>query len=231
MRKDHRRHGDAQRVFHRVRRDVAQVDEHAEAIHLANDLFAKPRQAAVRRLVGGRVGPGEIRGMGQRHVLRAEDVQHAQRRQRVVDRVAALNANQRSDTFGLERALDVRGCVSDLERLGPPHGHAMDDVDLLEGCPHGFIALHARRHIDRPELAADAALPQTRNVGHQFRHRLRNVGFGEDRGPDRARAAPTDSRCVRRRAASACAVRERERRSPAPRRQCRSTSQGGSQNQ
>ncbi len=158
---------------------MAQVDEHSEAVHLPDDFLAELRQAAQHGGPGAGVGPRQIRGMGQRHVLRAEDVQRAQRRQRVVDRVAALNANQRSDTFGVERALDVRGCVGDLKCLGPPHGHAMDDVDLFEGCPHGFIALHARRHIDRPELAADAALAQTRNVGHQFRHRLRNVGLAE----------------------------------------------------
>ena len=112
VRKDHRRLGHAHRVFHRVWRHVAEVDEHAEAIHLANHLFAELRQAAEHRRPGAGIGPGQVGRMRQRHVAGAERVHHAQRRQRVVDRVAAFHADQRPDPAGLERALDVGGGVA-----------------------------------------------------------------------------------------------------------------------
>ena len=65
------------------------------------------------------------------------------------------------------------------ERLGPAAHHAMDDVDLFERGAHRLLALHRRRHVDRPELAADAALAQPRDVGHQLRHAAGDVGLGE----------------------------------------------------
>ena len=72
------------------------------------------------------------------------------------------------------------------ERLGPAPRHAMDDVDLLERGAHRLLALHRRGHVDRPELAAEAALAQARDVGHQLRHAAGDVGLGEVARRDRA---------------------------------------------
>ena len=80
----------------------------------------------------------------------------------------ALNARSTSAAVSVE-----------LEGLGPLLRHAMDDVDLLERGADGFLALHGRGHVHRPELRAHAASPQPRDVGHQRRHRLDDVGLVE----------------------------------------------------
>jgi hypothetical protein len=56
---------------------------------------------------------------------------------------------------------------------------AVHDIDLLERRAHGFFALHRRRHVDRPELSADSALAQPRDVGMQLRHAAGDVGGRE----------------------------------------------------
>ena len=84
------------------------------------------------RRVGRRVGPRDVLRVRERHVARAEPVEHAQRAERAVDRVAALHADERRDLPLLEDPLDVVGRERQLERLGILAHHAMDDVDLLE---------------------------------------------------------------------------------------------------
>ena len=91
----------SKRRFHRVGRDVRDVDHHAEAIHLANDFFAERREAAAARDVGPRIGPVERVGVGERHVAGAQLVKLAQDGDRVFDRVAPFHADQRGDLAGL----------------------------------------------------------------------------------------------------------------------------------
>ena len=50
--------------------------------------------------------------------------------------------------------------------------HPVDDVDLLERGGDGRLSLQLDRHVDRPELPADAAGAQPRDVGHDRRLRL-----------------------------------------------------------
>ena len=90
--------GRVERVPHGGRRHVREVDQHAEAVHLPDDLAAEGGQTADARLVGRRVRPGDVVVVGERHVAHAERVQPAQRAERVVDGVAALGAHQRGDT-------------------------------------------------------------------------------------------------------------------------------------
>ncbi len=59
------------------------------------------------------------------------------------------------------------------KRLRPAPHHAMDDVDLFERRAHRLLALHRRGHVDRPELPADAALAEARDVGHAASARCR----------------------------------------------------------
>ena len=75
---------------------------------------------------------GTLLVVGQRHVARAEAVQHAQHGQRVVDRVAALDADQRGDLAGLDRPLDVVGGARQLERRRVASTIRVHEVDLLE---------------------------------------------------------------------------------------------------
>ena len=135
VREDHRRLGDVERGAHRPGRDVRQVDEHAEAVHLAHDFPAEWREAAVLRRVERGVGPVERHVVRERHVARAECVVRAQQGERILNRVAALEAEHRAE-------LAVRVGIAHRVGGGRPLqlGIARDDlprdVDLLE--------LHAR---------------------------------------------------------------------------------------
>ena len=56
--REHDRHGgDVERLAHHVGAHVAEVDEHADPVHLGDDLTAEVGEPAEHRLVGGRVGP------------------------------------------------------------------------------------------------------------------------------------------------------------------------------
>ena len=162
---DDRRRGGVQGVVHGLRRDVGEVDQHPEAVHLAHHVAAEIGEAAVLRLVGGRVGPRRVEGMGEREVARAEPVELAQHGERTGDRMPALDPDQAGDAPGLVDALDVGGGIGHLEVARVAADHAVDEVDLLErvrqparGGPLGF-------DVHRPELRPDAALPQARQVG------------------------------------------------------------------
>ena len=54
-----------------------------------------------------RIGPVVVKRMGQRHVARAEHIHLAQHRQRIVDLMTTLEADQGGDAAGLECAHDV----------------------------------------------------------------------------------------------------------------------------
>ena len=122
---DHRRLAHLDRLSHRVVGDVAEVDQHAGAVQLADDLLAERREAAVRMLAGGRVRPVRVVVVGERHVAGAEARQDAQRAERVPDRVAALDPDHRRDpALGGDppRRRIGRAC------LLQPAGVAMDQV-------------------------------------------------------------------------------------------------------
>lgn len=95
-------------------------------------------------------------------------MQGAQGAQRVVDGVAALGAHQRGDTalgagrlhvVGGQGAPQVRGVA--LQQLG-------DHVDLFEGGADRRVAREVGPYVNGPELRADAARAQPRNVGVQM---------------------------------------------------------------
>ena len=98
---DHRGRRDRQGIAHRGRRDVGQIDQHAEPVHLADDLTAELGQPAVPRLVGGRVGPVGVLVVGEGQVADPEPVERSQRAEGVVDAVAALGPEQAGDPAAL----------------------------------------------------------------------------------------------------------------------------------
>jgi len=55
----------------------------------------------------------------------------------------------------------------------------VNDVDLFQGGADRILALHLGGNVDRPELRAEAAAPQARNIGHQRRDRLGDVRLVE----------------------------------------------------
>ena len=72
-------------------------------------------------------------------------------------------------------AHDVVGGERELERVGIRGVEAMHDVDLLERGLHRVRALQRRRDVDGPELRADAARREARDVGVQRLLELRLV--------------------------------------------------------
>ena len=107
-----------ERVAHRVVADVAEVDEHAEPVHLAHDGAAEGGEAVIFGIVGGAVGPVVVLEVGQRHVARAELVELPQRGEAAADLVPALDADQRGDLAALVDAHDVVGGAGEREVVG-----------------------------------------------------------------------------------------------------------------
>ena len=158
-----------------VGRDVAEVDHHAEPVHLAHDLAAEGAEATDDRHVGRRVGPRRVVVVGERQVTHAEHVQHPEGAEGAADRVAALGPEQRRDPAGSPRPLDLVGGAREGQPVGIRRDHAVHAVDLLERGRDGGVALQRARHEDRPELPADAALLEAGEVGLRRRHRPRDV--------------------------------------------------------
>ncbi len=72
-------------MAHRVGRDVRDVDDHADTVHLADNFFAEVREASVSGVVRRRVCPVDRVGMGESHVADAKCAQRAERGERVLD--------------------------------------------------------------------------------------------------------------------------------------------------
>ena len=71
------------------------------------------------------------------------------------------------DPAGLVDSAHIRGRVGDLEIGRILGGHALHEVDLLDRGLHRLEALDLDRYPDRPELTADHAGAQPRNIRHQ----------------------------------------------------------------
>ena len=186
VREDHRRFADLKRVAHRLGRNVAEVDEHAEPVHLVNDRPAEGVDPVPLGVVGRAVGELVVLEMRERHVARAEIVELSQRCEASSDLVAALDPDQRSDLARLVDANDIIGGERELEVVGIGFDDPLDGVDLLERVADRVVAGDVRRDVDRPELRADAALMKPCHVGHQ-RMVLPLV---------RAAGEPIDAHCV-----------------------------------
>jgi hypothetical protein len=92
--------------------------------------------------------------------------------------VPAFHADERRDLALLLDALDIVGGERERHRVRVHRHHAVDDVDLLEGLRDGLGGVLAglwRRHVDGPELRADAAGAQPRDVRHERRLRPADV--------------------------------------------------------
>jgi hypothetical protein len=157
---DHRRLRAVEGVTHRGRRDVREVDEHADPVHLGDDLATEVAQPADRWLVGRRVGPRHVVVVGERHVADAEPVQRAQHAERLVDRMAALSAEQGRDPAVREgRASLFRGRGdSQLRRISL--GEGVHELGLLDDRRDGGITAQPTRYVHGPELDSDPAGPQ-----------------------------------------------------------------------
>src|SRR5580692_5253980 len=117
--------------------------------------------------------------MREGHVAHAELVISAQHRERVVDLMAALDADQAGDPTTLVHAHDVAARIGHREVVWVAAADLFDQVDLLDGHLHCGRSLGVGRYPYRPELCADVAGTQTRDVSHQRRITLRR---GQPRG-------------------------------------------------
>jgi hypothetical protein len=166
MRKDDRSARNLECRPHRRLRHVAEVDEHADAVHLAHDRLAERRKTVVHGRVGRRIGPCGVRRVRQRHVARAEIVILAQHRERIVDLVAAFDADQRGDPAFTLGAADIGNRIRHREVARPARGDRLDEIDLFDRRLHGGRSRRRDRDPHRPELRADMPGAQARYVGH-----------------------------------------------------------------
>jgi hypothetical protein len=176
---DHRRGGGVQGVAHRRRRHVGEVNQHAQPVHLCDNVAPEVGEPTHRRLVGGRVGPRGVLVVGERQVPHAQPVQRPQHPERLGDAVPALGAEQRRHPARGERRLDRVGGQRQLQ-VGVAGDQRVDDLDLLEDGGHRGVSGQVTRHVDGPELGPDPAIAEPPEVGVQPRLWLAEVdAFGD----------------------------------------------------
>ena len=89
--------------------------------------------------------------------------------------MTALRAEQRGDPAGREDPLYVLRGQGEFKLAGVAPDHPPHQVDLLQGGRHGRLTGQRRGHVHRPELAADPARGQPRQVGLGEADRLTQV--------------------------------------------------------
>ena len=193
----HRRIAHLDRLPHRVLRDVAEVDQDAEPVHLAHHVLAEVGEASVRMRTRRRIGPGRVVVVGERHVAGAQPGQDAQDRERARDAVAALDADHRRHLARGRDPLDVVGGRAPV-RAGP-------------GSDGTGRSAHRSARASASPLRARAGSTARRPTRTAHPSRRRRSAAGRSAGPawapgDPARphrlrgscARPTTGRCVRR---------------------------------
>src|SRR5207244_6012430 len=84
----------------------------------------------------------------------------------------AFQSDERCDLAAAMDAHDIVRGARELERLRIHFVEAVYDIDLRENRAHCIRAFECCRNVDRPELRAEPALPQPRDVGVQWRREL-----------------------------------------------------------
>ena len=144
--------------------DVGDVDDHAEAVHLGDDLFAEGGEAVVVGDggvvdVAGGVGPVVGVGPGEGHVTDAEAVVVAEEAEGVLDGVAAFDAHEDGEFSLLVRCDDLIGGGAELEFVGCAADLLEGGVDEFEGAAGGGVGgVLAGVDPDGEELRVEIAL-------------------------------------------------------------------------
>ena len=120
------------------------------------------------RTVQRGVGPVERHVVGQGHVPSTQVVIGPKRTEGILDRVAALHAEQGRDFLLLLRVYDVVGGEGEHQTIGIAGNHPARDVELLELHPGKPAVLDLPGDIDGPELCSDPTLGEAREIGHPF---------------------------------------------------------------
>ena len=116
------------------------------------------------------VGPVVRHVVRQRHITDAEAVKFTQCGERILDRIAALDAHQHAHFARAFRTADLSGRRAHRELLGMPLGLSIGRVDHIHRPRHRAACLpRLAADVDRKELAGDAARLESRQVGVEGR--------------------------------------------------------------
>ena len=162
VRGDQRRFADGDGIVERLVGDVRDVDQHAQAVHLEDDLLAAVGEAVVVLDFGivdvaRRVGPFVGVRPAQGHVAHAEAVEIAEQANVVFDGVAAFNAEQCGKFVFAVGALDVGDAESHHHAVGMAGGLLIDRIDEIERVAGEVALVGFRVHPDGEELGAEIA--------------------------------------------------------------------------
>ena len=151
--------GDGDRVIERLVGDVRDIDQHAEAVHLEDDLLAAVREAVVVLDLGivdvtGRVGPFVGVRPAQGHVAHAEAVEIAQHANVVFDGVSAFDPQERGQFVLAVGALDVGDTERHHHAVGMAGRLLVDGIDEIERVAGEVALVGFRFHPDGKELGA-----------------------------------------------------------------------------
>ena len=97
---DDRGLGNSQRVSHRGRRNVRDIHQHSQPVHLLDNPFAKRRQSVVPGHIGGGIGPVERGVVRQRHVPGAQRIKCPELGEAVFNGHAPFDPHERRDLPG-----------------------------------------------------------------------------------------------------------------------------------
>ncbi len=139
---------------------MRQIDEHPEPVHLAHDAVPEWCESVVPGRVERGIGPIERHVVSERHVSHAQIVVRAERAERILDGVSALQAKERGELALLELASNVGGTQRKRESVGILLDHSARDIYLLE--LHSGVARITvfAWSVDRPELRPDHSLSE-----------------------------------------------------------------------
>src|SRR5262245_4572224 len=114
--------------------------------------------------IEGSIGPVRRDVVRQGHVPGAEAVIDAERAEGVLDRMATFHTDQGSDAMSLELAFDVRRRERECKAVRVTSDDAPRNVDLLQLYPRVSAVLDLTGDVDRPELGANLACLQPRQI-------------------------------------------------------------------
>ena len=153
-------------------RQVADVDHHAEPLHLGHGFYPERRKAAASAGLGDPVGQHRAPVPGKRRHAHPETVQGLEHRDRRADRLGPFDGEQQGDAAAADDPVDVDGCLGD-GHIGPVEVCDLTgEGDDLQGSAQGRLADELLLGEDGKHLEHHAASTKPRQpvvaerVGH-----------------------------------------------------------------